>query len=148
MVYATVASACAEDVALGGLGVAGITSAKLLVVKAVVDEDPARSPVTAHASRSVGTLNPSPSEVSTAGLPALIDDVSSSTGYRYGATDDEGSTLDTLKVLPRPGGGYLGVYHTFERGTFAVKLATSSNLLSWHHEVDLARYGAQATIAR
>jgi hypothetical protein len=79
-------------------------------------------------------------------LPA-IENVTSATAYRYHTRDDKGSTMDTLKVIPSPGGGYLGVYHTLTAGVFVTKLARSTNLLTWTHVVDLEPNASQPTIA-
>ena len=76
-----------------------------------------------------------------------IENVTSATAYRYLSRDDKGSTLDTLKVIPSPGGGYLGVYHTLTAGVFVTKLARSTNLLTWTHVVDLEPSASQPTIA-
>jgi hypothetical protein len=75
-----------------------------------------------------------------------IENVTSATAYRYLSRDDKGSTLDTLKVIPSPGGGYLGVYHTLTAGVFVTKLARSTNLLTWNHVVDLEPNASQPTI--
>ena len=56
-----------------------------------------------------------------------IEDVTAATTYRYTARDDQGISLDTLKVVPSPGGGYLGVYHTLSGGIFVTKLARSTS---------------------
>jgi hypothetical protein len=76
-----------------------------------------------------------------------IQNVRGATGYRYGARDDKGATLDTLKVIPSPAGGYLGVYHALTAGVFVTKLARSADLLRWNHVVDLERNASQPTIA-
>jgi hypothetical protein len=76
-----------------------------------------------------------------------IEDVTSATAYRYGARDDQGTSLDTLKVVPSPAGGYIGVYHALVGGVFVTKLARSKDLLRWKHVVDLAAHGSQPTIA-
>jgi hypothetical protein len=78
---------------------------------------------------------------------SAIENVVSATAYRYGAHDDQGSSLDTLKVIPSPGGGYLGVYHTLSAGVFVAKLAVSTDLLHWSHGVDLESHASQPTIA-
>ena len=44
------------------------------------------------------------------------------TGHRYAVTDSAGNTMDTVKIITNPAGGYLGVYHTGSR----VNLATST----------------------
>jgi hypothetical protein len=81
---------------------------------------------------------PSPAPLTAAGLDlSAIEDVTSATGYHYSAHDDQGSTLDTLKVIQSPSGGYLCVHHTLTAGVFVTKLAVSSDLLHWTHAVDL-----------
>ena len=80
-------------------------------------------------------------------LRSLIENVTAATGYRYNARDDQGTSLDTLKVISSPGGGYLGVYHALVGGVFVTKLATSTNLLTWTHAADLFAHGSQPTIA-
>lgn len=69
-------------------------------------------------------------------------------GHRYGARDHMGRSMDTLKVLRRPGSGYLGVYHTAVRGTFGVHVATSPDLRAWRHRATLATHASQPTVAR
>jgi hypothetical protein len=81
-------------------------------------------------------------------LKAALESVPTATGYRYGARDNLGNTLDTLKVIANPAGGYLGVYHTLVGGVFVPKLATSTNLLGWRHRTDLDADASQPTIAR
>jgi hypothetical protein len=81
------------------------------------------------------------------GIRALLESVPAATGHRYGARDNLGNTLDTLKVIPDPGGGYLGVYHTLVGGVFVTKLATSTDLLAWRHRADLDAHASQPTIA-
>jgi hypothetical protein len=75
-----------------------------------------------------------------------IENVRSATAYRYLTRDDQGVSLDTLKVIPSPAGGYLGVYHAQVGGVFVTKLARSNDLLNWKHVVDLAVHGSQPTI--
>jgi hypothetical protein len=80
-------------------------------------------------------------------LAALIPDVTTAAGYRYKLRDSDGASMDTLKVIAAPDGGYLGVYHTAARGRFTVKLAHSSDLLTWRHVADLDADASQPTIA-
>jgi hypothetical protein len=80
-------------------------------------------------------------------LAALIPDVTTAAGYRYRLHDSDGASMDTLKVISAPDGGYLGVYHATLRGRFTVKLARSSDLLTWRHVVDLDPDASQPTIA-
>lgn len=79
-------------------------------------------------------------------LKAIIEQVNEATGVRYHAHDNHGHSLDTLKIIENPNGGYLGVYHSFVDGDFTVKLATSTDLLNWTHQVDLDRFGSQPTL--
>jgi hypothetical protein len=95
---------------------------------------------------SGGGSSPAPSIAGRLVRP-LIEDVRSATAYRYGARDDQGNSLDTLKVVANPAGGYLGVYHALAGGVFVTKLARSSDLLTWSHVADLATHGSQPTIA-
>jgi len=80
-------------------------------------------------------------------LIGLIADVPAATSC-YGIRDDLGRTMDTLKVIESPGGGYLAVYHIGTgHGGFAVHLATSSDLMSWTHRALLDEPASQPTIA-
>jgi hypothetical protein len=76
----------------------------------------------------------------------LIENVTASSGYRYKAKDDRGNSLDTLKIIEDPQGAYLGIYHSQVNDTFVVKLAISSDLLSWHWVTDLDTEASQPTI--
>jgi len=95
-----------------------------------------------------GTLPPGAIAIAPNILRSLIENVTAATGYRYNARDDQGTSLDTLKVISSPGGGYLGVYHALVGGVFVTKLATSTNLLTWTHAADLFVHGSQPTIAQ
>ena len=79
-------------------------------------------------------------------LRAAVEQVPSSTGHRYGATDDRGAGLDTLKVI-EGGGRYLGVYHSLVAGRFEARVATSADLLNWTYAATLDRDASQPTIA-
>jgi hypothetical protein len=81
-------------------------------------------------------------------LRAAIEDVPHATAHRYGAKDDRGTSLDTLKVVPDGHGGYFGVYHGRELGVFVVKLAHSTDLLEWTHVIDLDVHASQPTLKR
>ena len=73
--------------------------------------------------------------------------VNSADGYRYHAVDDNGITLDTVKIIPDPQGeGYLAVYHHWNNRSFQVRLATSQDLLNWHYVKTLEDDASQATI--
>jgi hypothetical protein len=55
--------------------------------------------------------------------------------------------MDTLKIIPKPGGGYLGVYHSGPQGAFRVYLAESRDLLHWTSKAQLDDNASQPTIA-
>jgi hypothetical protein len=80
-------------------------------------------------------------------LRSAIEDVTHATAYRYNARDDKGTSLDTLKVLRAPKGGYLGVYHGQREGVFVVQLVRSTNLVTWVHVADLDVHASQPTLA-
>ena len=86
-----------------------------------------------------------PAEAATP-LRTIIEDVPGSTAYRYGTRDSAGSSMDTLKVVPHPYGGYRGIYHTYVNGRAVVKVATSLDLMIWKHKADLVANGSHATI--
>jgi len=72
----------------------------------------------------------------------ILTNVEDSDGHRYGLRDSLGNTMDTLKVIGDPTQGYLGVYHTGDD----VKLATSSDLLTWTFRRTLDPQATQPSI--
>src|SRR6478672_8363780 len=72
----------------------------------------------------------------------ILGDVVGSTAHRYALTDSAGNTMDTVKIITNPAGGYLGVYHTGNR----VNLATSTDLLTWVFRRTLDAQASQPTI--
>jgi hypothetical protein len=87
---------------------------------------------------------------STAALISLIQDVQGATAYKYGVHDLDGRTMDTVKIIPNPAGGYLAVYHYLSVGdnSFHVRVATSSDLLKWRASPnELGAHESQPTIA-
>jgi hypothetical protein len=79
-------------------------------------------------------MTPAPEQV----LVAAIIDAAGATAVRYGIRDDQGTSMDTLKVAEDAHGGYFGVYHSRTRGgRFRVHLATSTDLLTWHRRAVL-----------
>src|ERR1700737_3016521 len=83
-------------------------------------------------------------------LIALIQDVQGATAYRYGVHDSDGRTMDTVKIIPSPAGGYLAVYHYLSVGdnSFHVRVATSSDLLKWRASPnDLGAHAPPPTLA-
>lgn len=79
-------------------------------------------------------------------LRTIVEDVPGATAYRYGTKDSHGNSMDTLKVVKSPFGRYVGVYHTLRDGRYAVKVATSYDLLNWRFSANLAINASQATI--
>ena len=79
-------------------------------------------------------------------LIALLSDVDGARAV-YCVRDDRGLAMDTLKVIADGAGGYLGIYHTGTGDGFDVHLATSVDLLTWHHRVRLDTQASQPTIA-
>src|SRR6478672_8619841 len=75
-------------------------------------------------------------------IQTLLGDVVGSTAHRYALTDSAGNTMDTVKIIPNPAGGYLGIYHTGSR----VNLATSTDLLTWVFRRSLDAQATQPTI--
>ncbi|GAA0906692.1 hypothetical protein Vau01_071010 [Virgisporangium aurantiacum] len=76
----------------------------------------------------------------------LLTDVPAAT-YRYGVVDDRGVSMDTLKVVEDPAGGYFAVYHSRPRkNAFTVHLAHSRDLMTWHHRADLDHDASQPMI--
>lgn len=87
---------------------------------------------------------------SKAALIALIQDVQGATASRYGVHDSDGRSMDTVKIIPNPAGGYLAVYHYLSIGdnSFHVRVATSSDLLNWTAaRNELGAHESQPTIA-
>jgi hypothetical protein len=77
----------------------------------------------------------------------LISDVTAASAAVYGARDDAGHAMDTVKVVADGAGGYLGIYHTGTGHGFDVHLATSGDLVTWRHRVRLETQASQPTIA-
>jgi hypothetical protein len=77
-------------------------------------------------------------------IDSILGSVVGATGYRYAAHDRAGNTMDTVKIIAEPAGGYLGIYHTGN----AVKLATSNDLMTWTFRRTLDPQASQPTIQR
>src|SRR5664279_1968347 len=91
-------------------------------------------------SRPVGRIARVPTNPS---IQTLLGDAVGSTGHRYAVTDSAGNTMDTVKIITNPAGGYLGGYHT---GNTA-NLASSTDLLSWVFRRTLDVQATQPTIS-
>ena len=96
----------------------------------------------------IGMLVNVPQAAASPELVTLLQDVAAADGHRYGTADDQGVGMDTAKIIPAPPGeGYLAVYHHLIGGTFNVRLATSTDLLTWHYAATLENNASQPTIA-
>jgi hypothetical protein len=82
-------------------------------------------------------------------LLGYVGDVTKAHGYRYQATDDQGHSMDTVKIIQiAETGEFAAVYHWTNDQTqgFTTSLATSNDLLEWTWRVDLSGDGSQPTI--
>ena len=80
-------------------------------------------------------------------LRATIEAVPDATAYRYATQDDRGRSMDALKIISTPDGGYLGVYHNGAHGVFQVHVAESRDLLHWTSRAVLDNDASQPAIA-
>ena len=80
-------------------------------------------------------------------LVTILQDVSTADGHRYNAVDDQNVGMDTVKIIANPQGGYEAVYHHAINSVFQVRLATSTDLLTWHYVTTLQTAASQPTIA-
>jgi hypothetical protein len=85
--------------------------------------------------------------VSSPELVTLLQEVTRADGSRYHTVDDQNVGMDTVKIIPNPQGGYLGIYHHLISNIFQVRLATSSDLLTWHYRTTIENAASQPTIA-
>ena len=80
-------------------------------------------------------------------LDSIVENVTGADAHRYAATDSAGHTMDTVKIIGDPTGGYLAVYHNYVSGTPHVFLATSTDVLNWTYRADLGTNASQPYIA-
>ena len=82
-------------------------------------------------------------------LESLISNIAGAAGKSWQTRDNLGNGMDTVKIIANPAvtGQLLGIYHSYDsQGVGRVKLATSTNLLSWTFVVNLdGSSGANAT---
>lgn len=105
--------------------------------------------IVAACSNTTSTPAPTDSAGARDALRAIIEDVAGSTAHRYGATDDSGHTMDTVKIIQvDETGEFAGIYHSWREapGVFDIHLATSPDLLTWTWRVQLATEASQPTI--
>jgi hypothetical protein len=80
-------------------------------------------------------------------LVDALTDVTSAVA-RFGVCDDRGVSMDTLKVVENPAGGYLGVYHSrTNRHAFGVHLASSADLRTWTRRAVLDHDASQPMLS-
>jgi len=95
------------------------------------------------------TASPVRIEAARAELRDLISDVTAATAYRYRAKDDLGRDMGPLEVVWIPeASAFAGVYHTWSDTDemFHLQVATSTNLLDWTWQVELASQASQPSI--
>ena len=80
-------------------------------------------------------------------LQAALENVTAASAYRYGTHDNVGNSMETLKIVQNPAGGYLGVYHTRSNGVLSVKVAMSTDLLRWTYRATLDPHASQPALA-
>ncbi|MBO0516490.1 hypothetical protein [Streptomyces beijiangensis] len=82
-------------------------------------------------------------------LASAIEDVRSSDGHTYHATDSSGRTMDAAQIVQAADGSYLAVYHSvLADGRFHAAVATSTDLLHWQRRHDFGAGSSQPDLAR
>jgi hypothetical protein len=76
----------------------------------------------------------------------IVEDVAGATASRFGAHDDRGHEMDTVKVLQVSDGRFVGLYHAGDAVTLDVHLATSTDLIDWTWQITLAQRASMPTI--
>lgn len=79
-------------------------------------------------------------------LTNRLGDVTKALSHRYGAKDDQGKTLDCLKIAALPDGTYLGVSHALTEGVFHLRLSRSTDLLTWSYIATLDTHASQGEL--
>ena len=83
----------------------------------------------------------------TRALAGIVENVSAATGKRYQTRDNLGASMDGLKIVNNPRGGYLGVYHTTEAHRIHVsRVATSPDMLTWTRRAVISPRASMPTI--
>jgi hypothetical protein len=82
-------------------------------------------------------------------LVSIVQGVTLATRVQYNARDTAGHALDTMKIIERGGGGYISAFHSSDgAGSFSVRFASSTNLLTWSSGLGSVADASQATLAR
>jgi hypothetical protein len=80
-------------------------------------------------------------------LTGIVEDVAAATGKRYQTRDNTGASMDGLKIVDNPRGGYLGVYHTTEaHRVHASRVATSPDMFTWTRRAVISPRASMPTI--
>lgn len=95
---------------------------------------------------AVAAAGSDPSGLARRELISILQRDRAPSGSSYQTRDDTGFTVDTIKVIRPLAGGYLGVYHVNDNGTFHVRLATSVDLIHWTYRATLEQRGHDPTI--
>ncbi|KAJ6549515.1 hypothetical protein DFH09DRAFT_1168990 [Mycena vulgaris] len=87
------------------------------------------------------------SDSTRARLLSLIVDVNAADGVVYSAKDNQGRTMDTVKIIQAPEGDYMAVYHTLrDDGRFHSAIATSTDPLHFTFSADFGAGSSQPTL--
>lgn len=76
----------------------------------------------------------------------LLSSVPDASVHRYQLRDNQGRSMDCLKVFQDRSGRIMGLYHTRRDGVFSVHLAATTDLRAWTHVAVLDAHASQATI--
>ena len=83
----------------------------------------------------------------------VLENADDATYTRYHVTDSQGRTMDGMKVIENPAGGYLAVYHSYiyksslGKNEFDARLASSTDLANWTYRTTLSENSSMPTIA-
>ena len=122
-----------DDVCRRGDGVTlAVRLAAVLITAGVV-----LSPQAAYASAAPTTR----------ALERIVENVPAATAHQYQTRDNTGASMDGLKIVDAPGGGYLGVYHTTQAHRIHVsRVATSPDMLHWTRQAVISPRASMPTI--
>lgn len=89
-----------------------------------------------------------PAVVDQTALIAALESPGNAPYVRFAASDDQGATLDCLKIVEDAPQRYLGVSHALRDGVFELRLSESTDLLHWQYVAVLDRHAHQGTLRR
>jgi hypothetical protein len=96
---------------------------------------------------SIGVNAQTFSDTSRTKLHALIENVQLADARRYDTKDNLNQSMDCVKIVANPEGGFMGVYHHYVNGIAKVFIAKSSDFLNWTMIKELGSQASQPTIA-